>query len=54
MRIFITGCGGLIGSTVAEVSRQQNHIVWGIDSDQRGKWFGKEASVAWKIKELSS
>lgn len=53
MRVFITGIGGLIGSTVAEVAREKNHVVWGIDSDQRGKWFGKEGSVAWRLQELS-
>src|SRR5512143_1840317 len=53
MRIFITGIGGLIGSTVAEVARARDHFVWGIDSDARGKWFGKDGSVAWRIKELS-
>lgn len=53
MRIFVTGVGGLVGSAVAEVARAKNHIVWGIDSDQRGKWFGKDGSVAWKLRELS-
>ena len=52
MRIFITGIGGLIGSTVAEVARDQDHQVWGIDNDQRGKWFGKEGSTYWRTKEL--
>lgn len=54
MRVFVTGVGGLVGSTVAEVARARDHIVWGVDSDQRGKWFGKEGSVAWKIEELKA
>lgn len=52
MRVFITGCGGLIGSAVAELAHAQGHEVSGVDADYRGKWFGPEGSVEWRLKEL--
>lgn len=54
MRIFVTGAGGLVGSTVAEVAHAAGHTVWGVDSDERGKLFGSAGSVAWRIGELSA
>jgi CDP-paratose 2-epimerase len=52
MRIFITGIGGLIGSTVAEVANKIGHVVKGCDSNDRGRWFGKQGSITWRMKEL--
>ena len=52
LRIFVTGIGGLIGSTLAEIAHGVGHSVYGIDSDQRGRWFGHAGSVTWRIDQL--
>jgi CDP-paratose 2-epimerase len=52
MKILVTGAGGLIGSTFAEMAHERGHHVVGIDSDQRGRWFGHQGSVHWRIREL--
>lgn len=52
MRFFITGIGGLIGSTIAEVANRTGHIVKGCDSNDRRRWFGEAGSVTWRMKEL--
>lgn len=54
MRVCITGIGGLIGSTVAEVAHAAGHTVWGVDSDERGRLFGADGSVAWRMAELAA
>ncbi len=52
MKIYITGIGGLIGSTIAEEALKRGHKVWGTDCDNRGKWYGEKGSVTWRLKEL--
>jgi len=54
VKIYITGIAGLIGSTVAEEAVKRGHKVWGTDCDNRGKWFGPNGSVQWRIAELSA
>ena len=54
MKIYITGIAGLIGSTVAEEAVKRGHKVWGTDCDNRGKWFGPNGSVQWRINELAA
>jgi CDP-paratose 2-epimerase len=37
---------------MAEYAFSRGHKVYGCDSDQRGRWFGKAGSVEWRINEL--
>jgi CDP-paratose 2-epimerase len=50
--ILITGCGGLIGSQSAEFFLQKKFSILGIDNNLRKFFFGKTASVNWRILEL--
>ena len=50
--ILITGCGGLIGSQSAEFFLQKKFSILGIDNNLRKFFFGKKASVNWRILEL--
>lgn len=52
MKVYITGIGGLIGSAVAEAALAAGHEVAGVDSDARGRWFGSDGSVEWRLKQL--
>jgi CDP-paratose 2-epimerase len=54
MKLLVTGCGGLIGSAVAELALSRGWAVTGIDGDFRGRWFGVAGSVEWRLKELAS
>lgn len=45
MRIFITGIAGLVGSTAARYFKDKGHVVFGIDNDARGRYFGSAGSV---------
>jgi CDP-paratose 2-epimerase len=54
VNVYITGVGGLIGSTVAEEAVKRGHRVWGCDNDNRGKWFGVKGSTGWRCKELAN
>ena len=53
MKIYVTGIGGLIGSTVAEEAAKRGHKVWGSDCDNRGRWYGNKGSVEWRLRDLS-
>lgn len=53
MKIFVTGISGLIGSTLAEVAVKRGHKVWGVDNDNRGRWFGHAGSTNWRTAELA-
>jgi CDP-paratose 2-epimerase len=53
MRLFVTGVGGLIGSATAELAVSKGWQVTGVDADFRGKWFGHQGSVEWRLQELS-
>ncbi len=54
MRVYITGVGGLIGSSVAELALSRGYEVVGTESDARGRWFGEAGSVAWRAAELEA
>ena len=54
MRIYITGIGGLVGSTLAVLARQRGWSVIGCDADYRGHWFGPQGSVFWRLAELEN
>ena len=49
---IITGSAGLIGSEAATYFAGCGLDIVGIDNDMRRKFFGAEASTAWKVKEL--
>jgi len=50
--VIITGSSGLIGSEAVEYFAKKGMHVVGIDNDMRGYFFGKDASVDWRTKEL--
>jgi CDP-paratose 2-epimerase len=54
VKLLVTGCGGLIGSAVAELALSRGWVVTGIDGDFRGRWFGVAGSVEWRLRELAS
>ena len=49
---IITGSAGLIGSEAAEHFAGRGFDVVGIDNDMRSRFFGEEASTAWKRQDL--
>ena len=51
---IITGSAGLIGSESVEFFSKKFDLIVGIDNNHREKFFGKDASVSWNIKRLSS
>lgn len=53
MRIAITGIGGLIGSTLALTARRAGHTVVGVDNNARGRWFGADGDVRWRLRRLA-
>ncbi len=53
-RIYVSGCGGLIGSSVAELALSRGYQVVGSESDARGRWFPNGGSVAWRVAELEA
>lgn len=46
MKVLITGSCGLIGSEAARFYLQKGCKVLGIDNNNRGYWFGAEASIS--------
>jgi CDP-paratose 2-epimerase len=46
MKVLITGCNGLVGSEAVRFYSKEGNTVIGVDNDNRGKWFGEEASTA--------
>jgi len=46
MRVLITGSHGLIGSACVRFFIENGAEVWGMDSDERAKFFGPSASTA--------
>lgn len=52
--VVITGSDGLIGSEAVKFFSKLGFQVLGIDNNSRMKFFGKEASVLWKRKELKN
>lgn len=53
-KIYVSGIGGLIGSTVAEICLERGDLVFGAESNARGRWFGESGSVAWRVAELEA
>jgi CDP-paratose 2-epimerase len=53
-RAFVTGIGGLIGSSTAELLLAQGWDVSGVDANYRGAWFGPGGSVEWRMRELQA
>jgi CDP-paratose 2-epimerase len=54
MNILITGAGGLIGSEAVEYYSRQGHNVYGIDNNQRQKFFGEKGSTLTRLAELKT
>ena len=50
--VLITGSDGLIGSESVKFFSNLGFHILGIDNNSRMKFFGKEASVLWKRKQL--
>jgi CDP-paratose 2-epimerase len=50
--VLVTGAGGLVGSEATERFCDLGHDVIGIENDDRARYFGKDASVAWRVAEL--
>ena len=51
--VFVTGSGGLIGSSAARRFLELGCEVVGIDNDSRSYFFGPSASTRWMVDELS-
>jgi CDP-paratose 2-epimerase len=51
---IVTGSAGLIGSAAVQLFAAEGFGVVGIDNDLRAAFFGREASTAWKRRELQS
>jgi CDP-paratose 2-epimerase len=50
---IVTGSGGLVGSETVELLAANGLNVVGIDNNMRSIFFGKDASTAWRISELT-
>ena len=53
MKILVTGSSGLIGSEVCSYFSGKGHSIYGIDNNQRMKFFGPQGDTTWRQKELS-
>jgi len=52
MKILVTGSSGLIGSEVCVFFSKLGYSVYGVDNNQRRKFFGEKGDTAWRLKEL--
>lgn len=52
MKILVTGSSGLIGSEVCSYFGVLGHSLYGIDDNQRAKFFGPNGDTSWRLKEL--
>ena len=52
MKILVTGSSGLIGSEVCSYFSLRDHVIHGIDNNQRAVFFGPEGDTSWRLKEL--
>ena len=52
MKILITGSSGLIGSEVCTYFGNHGHFLYGIDNNQRAKFFGPNGDTSWRLREL--
>jgi CDP-paratose 2-epimerase len=49
----VTGSGGLIGSEAVRFHAPRADMVIGIDNNMRARFFGREASTAWSVAQLT-
>lgn len=52
MNILITGAGGLIGSEAVEYFATQGHKIYGIENNQRQKFFGEKGNTLIRLNQL--
>ena len=52
MKILITGAGGLIGSEAVEYYCNQGHEIYGIENNQRQKFFSVKGSTLSRLNQL--
>ena len=52
MKILVTGSSGLIGSEVCTYFGNRGHSLYGIDNNQRAKFFGPNGDTSWRLREL--
>ena len=52
MKILVTGSSGLIGSEVCTYFGSCGHSLYGIDNNQRAKFFGPNGDTSWRLREL--
>ena len=52
MNILITGAGGLIGSEAVEYIAKQRHKIYGIENNQRQKFFGEKGNTLIRLNQL--
>ena len=52
MNILITGAGGLIGSEAVEYFAKQKHQIYGIENNQRQKFFGEKGNTLIILNQL--
>lgn len=50
---LVTGAGGLVGSEACERFVGEGYEVVGVDNDSRKAFFGPDASVDWRLQQLS-
>lgn len=53
-KMLVTGSGGLIGSEVCSYFSNAGYKIFGVDNNQRMKFFGKDGDVRWNLKRLRS
>jgi len=51
--VIVTGSGGLVGAETTRLFTAKGCSIVGIDNNMRSQFFGKEASTAWQVAELS-
>jgi CDP-paratose 2-epimerase len=51
--VVVTGSGGLVGAETARLFAAQGYEIVGIDNDMRSHFFGREASTAWQVAQLT-
>src|SRR5437763_17054845 len=51
-RLLVTGSSGLIGSEVVSYFAAQNWTVFGIDNNERARFFGPEGDTRWNQSRL--
>ena len=52
MKILVTGSSGLIGSEVCVFFSKLGYSIYGVDNNQRRKFFGEKGDTTWRLQEL--